>query len=97
MATAAAPVGALRVAAVWGTTVVELKTLRRGESFQLSDNGLGACAIPEGIDMPASPLFFARGGWELDARGATAGMLRLRGRDEDSSRSSSSTRRWRRP
>jgi hypothetical protein len=83
MATAAAPVGALRVAAVWGTTVVELKTLRRGESFQLSDNGLGACAIPEGIDMPASPLFFARGGWELDARGATAGMLRLRGRDED--------------
>ena len=84
MATAAAvPIGALRVAAVWGTTVVELKTLRRGESFQIDDKGQGACAMPEGIDMAGAPLFFARGGWELDARGAVAGTLHLRGREED--------------
>ncbi len=86
MATAAAaPLGALRVAAVWGTTVVELKTLRRGESFQIDDKGLGACAMPEGVDMARMPLFFARGGWELDARGAVAGTLRIRGREEDPS------------
>jgi len=82
-AAASAPVGALRVAAVWGTTVVELRTLRRGESFHLDDKGNGAVAIPEGIEMASVPLFFARGGWELDARGATAGTLRLRGREED--------------
>ena len=76
-------VGALRVAAVWGTTVVELRTLRRGESFEVDDSGTGACAMPEGLDMAKVPLFFARGGWELDAKGATAGTLRIRGRDED--------------
>ncbi len=81
--TSAAPVGAVRVAAVWGTTVVELRTLRRGESFQLGDDATAACAVPEGADMSSTPLFFARGGWELDARGALAGALRIRGRDED--------------
>jgi len=83
MATPAAAEGALRVAAVWGTTVVELRTLRRGESFRIDDKGLGACAMPEGLEMAPVPLFFARGGWELDARGATAGTLRIRGREED--------------
>jgi hypothetical protein len=39
--------------------------------------------MPEGVDMARVPLFFARGGWELDAKGATAGTLRIRGRDED--------------
>jgi hypothetical protein len=33
------PPNALRVAAVWGTTVVALKTLSRGESFELSVGG----------------------------------------------------------
>ena len=83
MTTAAAAVGALRVAAVWGTTVVELRTLRRGESFRVDNSGSAATAMPDGVEMAPVPLFFARGGWELDARGATAGTLRLRGRDED--------------
>ena len=83
MATATAPVGALRVAAVWGTTVVELRTLRKGESFQLDDSPNAAYAMPDGVEMSKMPLFFARGGWELDARGAKGGALRLRGRDED--------------
>jgi hypothetical protein len=86
MATAAvAPEGALRVAAVWGTTVLAMKALKKGESFDLSDRSMATCAMPDGVEMPAAPLFFARGGWELDARGAVAGMLRLRGRDEDPS------------
>jgi len=83
MAAATAAVGALRVAAVWGTTVVELRTLRRGESFAVDDSGAAACAMPEGVDMAKVPLFFARGGWELDARGAVAGSLWIRGREED--------------
>src|ERR1700728_4005597 len=83
MATATAPVGALRVAAVWGTTVVELRTLRSGESFRVDDGPDAAYAMPDGVEMAKAPLFFARGGWELDARGAKGGTLRLRGRDED--------------
>jgi hypothetical protein len=82
MATAAAAEGALRVAAVWGTTVVELRTLRRGQSFEIDDAGLGAIAMPDGVEMAKVPLFFARGGWELDARGASAGTLQIRGREE---------------
>ena len=85
MATATAPFRALRVAAVWGTTVVELRTLRRGESFQLDDSPRAAYAMPDGLDMAKIPLFFTRGGWELDARGAKGGVLRLRGREEDPS------------
>jgi hypothetical protein len=83
MAAVATAPGALRVAAVWGTTVVDLKTLKRGESFQLGGQGAGALAMPDGVEMAQAPLFFARGGWELDAKGAIAGMLRIRGREED--------------
>src|ERR1700678_899099 len=83
MAAAATAPGALRVAAVWGTTVVDLKTLKRGESFVLGAEGPGGLAMPDGVEMARAPLFFARGGWELDAKGAIAGTLRIRGREED--------------
>jgi hypothetical protein len=73
----------LRVAAVWGTTVLASKTLRRGESFVLGDGGPGTVPTPEGIDMPDVPVRAVPGGWEVDARGAVSGTLRLRGRDED--------------
>jgi hypothetical protein len=73
---------ALRVAAVWGTTVIELRTLKRGESFAVGD-GATACAVPDGLDMAPMPLFFGQGGWEVDARGALGGVMRLRGREED--------------
>jgi hypothetical protein len=39
--------------------------------------------MPDGIDMPQTPVRAAPGGWEVDARGTVAGILRLRGRDED--------------
>lgn len=74
---------ALRVAAVWGTTVVAMKTLTRGESFLLGE-GLGSeLPIPDGIEMSPTPLKGGQGGWELDTRGCVAGLLTLRGRAED--------------
>ncbi|MBX3185769.1 MAG: AgmX/PglI C-terminal domain-containing protein [Labilithrix sp.] len=74
---------ALRVAAVWGTTVVALKTLDRGESFTLGDGEGAELPIPDGIEMAAAPLRGGPGGWELDARGSVGGLLTLRGRAED--------------
>lgn len=85
MAAVAQPLApsALRVAAVWGTTVVALKTLERGESFVLGDGEHAAVPIPDGIEMSPMPLRAAAGGWELDARGCVGGLLTLRGRAED--------------
>jgi hypothetical protein len=74
---------ALRVAAVWGTTVVAMKTLVRGESFALGD-GIGTeLPIPDGVEMSSTPLKGGQGGWELDTRGCVGGLLTLRGRAED--------------
>ncbi len=85
--TAAAPTApnqhVLRVAAVWGTTVLALRTLRAGESFELGDGAGAVLPIPDGIDMSPAPVRGAHGAWEVDARGAVAGVLKLRGRDED--------------
>lgn len=75
--------GALRVAAVWGTTVVALRTLVKGESFDMGDDPTTKCRIPDGIDMSSMPLRAVGPGWELDARGALTGLLTLRGRMED--------------
>jgi hypothetical protein len=73
----------LRVAAVWGTTVVTLKSLKRGQSFQFGDTPLDAMPMPDGLEIPPTPLRAAQGGWDLDPRGAIGGMMRLRGRQED--------------
>ncbi len=73
----------LRVAAVWGTTVLATKTLERGESFVLGEGAPQAVPMPDGVDMPKTPVRAAQGGWEIDARGTVSGILRLRGRDED--------------
>jgi len=85
MAAVAAPVtpNALRVAAVWGTTVVAMETLEKGESFVLGDELGAALPIPDGIEMSGTPLRGGPGGWELDARGCVGGLLTLRGRAED--------------
>ena len=70
----------MRVAAVWGTTVLELRTLKSGQSFALGEH---AVAGPEGVELPDVPVRSAQGGWEIDPRGALGGVVRLRGRDED--------------
>jgi hypothetical protein len=74
---------ALRVAAVWGTTVVALRTLARGDSFLLGDGVESDLPIPDGIEMSPTPLKGGQGGWELDTRGCVGGLLTLRGRAED--------------
>src|SRR5258706_15235604 len=81
MAAVAARPQMLRVADVWGTTVLAVRTLDRGESFVLGENEL--VPMPDGIDMSPAPVRAGEGGWEVDARGTIAGLLRLRGRDED--------------
>jgi len=85
MATAAAPQTStiLRVAAVWGTTVMALRELKAGDSFELGDAEGAVLPIPDGLDMSMAPVRAAQGAWEIDARGAIAGVLKLRGRDED--------------
>lgn len=69
----------LRVAAIWGETVLGSTILREGEPFSWQ-NTLGLTP-PEGI--PEEPIRSAGGSWEVDPRGALGGFLRMRGRDED--------------
>jgi hypothetical protein len=73
----------LRVAAVWGTTVLTVRELRRGESFDVSDGPKHSIPMPDGMDIAPAPLRAVPGGWELDPRGIAAGLLLLRGRQED--------------
>src|SRR5262245_55983636 len=74
---------ALRVAVVWGTTVVALKTLERGEAFTLGDRPGNELPVPDGVDISPEPVRPAVNGWELDVRGCVGGLLTLRGRAED--------------
>jgi len=73
----------LRVAAVWGTTVLTVRELRRGESFEVGEGPKHAIPMPDGMIMSAAPLRAVPGGWELDPQGIAAGLLLLRGRQED--------------
>lgn len=70
----------LRVAAVWGTTVLHLQTLRSGESFEFGERTI---PMPDGLSLPDVPVRGSGAGWELDAKGSQGGLVRLRGRDED--------------
>lgn len=72
----------LRVAAVWGTTVLQVRTLKRGESFVLGDGPNAVLPVPDGLQIADIPLAAGPGGWELNARGARGGVLVLRGREE---------------
>ena len=73
----------MRVAAVWGTTVVGLRMLERGESFALGDEPEAVLPIPDGLQISPAPVRAAANGWELDPRGAVNGTIALRGRTED--------------
>ena len=88
MTAAAAPLGAaeapvLRVAAAWGTTIVGVRMLERGQSCTLGTEPGALAVMPDELQAPQVPLRAAGGGWELDARGAIAGVLMLRGREEN--------------
>lgn len=73
----------LRTAAVWGTTVLAVQNLNRGQSLKLSDGEGNLVAKPDGAQVADFPVRALGTGWELDARGATGGELVLRGRRED--------------
>jgi hypothetical protein len=81
-APAPAPV-VLRAAAVWGTNVLQVRTLVSGQSFKLGETLDAVIAKPEGSLMADLPIRAVAAGWELDARGATGGELVLRGRREN--------------
>lgn len=70
---------ALRIAAVWGDTVLASQVLRPGDVFEWQKS-LGI-SPPEGLSE--EPVRGVGGAWEIDPRGATSGFLRLRGREED--------------
>src|SRR5580693_9415961 len=88
MVAAAQPLGAvsapvLRVAAAWGTTIVGVRMLTRGQDCLLGETPGALAPMPDGLTAPAAPLRAVAGGWELDARGAVSGSLLLRGREEN--------------
>jgi len=86
--TSAAPIPStvLRVAAAWGTTVLAVKNLLVGESYILGETDGASMVMPDGLSASTVPVRAVATGWELDARGVTSGLLRLRGREEDPKR-----------
>jgi hypothetical protein len=86
--TSAAPIPStvLRVAAAWGTTVLAVKNLLVGESYILGETAGASMVMPDGLAASSVPVRAVATGWELDARGVTSGLLRLRGREEDPKR-----------
>jgi hypothetical protein len=85
-AAAALPSTVLRVAAAWGTTVLSVKNLLVGESYVLGESEGSSMVMPDGLTASNIPVRAVATGWELDARGVTNGLLRLRGREEDPKR-----------
>jgi hypothetical protein len=73
----------LRTAAVWGTYVVAARDLVSGQSLLMGDDPRALIAKPDLTEMVDLPIRAVGNGWELDARGATGGVLYLRGRAEN--------------
>jgi hypothetical protein len=82
-ANAPAPAQVLRVAAAWGTTILGVKLLDRGQDCVLGEVPDALTALPDGSEASPAPLRAVASGWELDARGAVSGILMLRGREEN--------------
>jgi hypothetical protein len=73
----------LRTAAVWGTTVLAVRDLRAGQSLEVGDEAPAIVTAPLGVSISKAPIRAVGKGWELDASGATGGLLSVRGRSED--------------
>lgn len=74
---------ALRTAAVWGTNVLATALLARGEPMHFGAGAFRELAHPAELGVALEPIRAAGSAWELDATGATGGMVMLRGRRED--------------
>jgi hypothetical protein len=72
----------LRVAAAWGTTIVGVKLLERGQDCVLGESPGALSVMPHALAASSMPLRAVGRGWELDARGAVSGVVVLRGREE---------------
>ncbi|HVU03095.1 MAG TPA: AgmX/PglI C-terminal domain-containing protein [Polyangiaceae bacterium] len=73
----------LRTAAVWGTTVLAVKHLEAGQSFLFGETEESVIPKPDGAAISDAPVRASGGGFEIDARGATDGVIYLRGRQEN--------------
>jgi hypothetical protein len=73
----------LRTAAVWGTTVLAVRHLGSGESLLVGDDETAIVPKPDGSAIADHPVRAVGSGWELDPRGATGGVVYLRGRAEN--------------
>jgi hypothetical protein len=82
MSTARSPI-VLRTAATWGTTVLAVRHLDIGESLLVGDVEDALLPRPDGILVADSPVRAVNAGWEVNAAGATGGVLYLRGREEN--------------
>lgn len=78
----------LRTAVVWGTAVLAVRDLRRGQSLGLGDRPNAIFPKPEGMLIADFPIRAVANHFEVDARGATGGILRIQGRSEDPARMS---------
>jgi hypothetical protein len=85
MSRGAASPNVLRTAAVWGTTVLAMRHLKAGESLDLGDGETALVSRPDGAILSDQPVRAVGHGWELDAKGATSGVVYLRGRPENPS------------
>jgi hypothetical protein len=82
MSTARSPI-VLRTAATWGTTVLAVRHLDVGESLLVGDVENALLPRPDGIPVADSPVRAVNAGWEINAAGATGGIIYLRGREEN--------------
>lgn len=82
MSTARSPI-VLRTAAAWGTTVLAVRHLDAGESLIVGDDEDALLPRPDGIPVADSPVRAVNAGWEINAAGATGGIIYLRGREEN--------------
>jgi len=76
----------LRVAAAWGTTVVCTKQLHPGQSCILGDGADALIAMPDDLFASNTPIRAVGTGWQVDPLGATGGVMRLRGMEQDPTR-----------
>jgi hypothetical protein len=70
---------------VWGTTVLAVRHLSTGQSLELGEVENALLPKPDGLPISDRPVRAAGAGWELDATGATNGVVYLRGRTENPS------------
>lgn len=76
----------MSTAAVWGTTVLGVRTLQPGQSLHLGEGEDALSVKPDASAAPDYPIRAVGAGWELDLQAVRGGVVYLRGRPEDAAR-----------